>query len=83
MPTWQIQQAKANFSELIDTAEKEGPQIITRRGVETAVIVPIEEWRKLRPGSNEALLEVLQSGPKFDIPIPPRGRHRHRKPILF
>ena len=44
---WPVQDAKARFSELLDTAIAEGPQIVTRRGAETAVLVPIEHWRKL------------------------------------
>jgi antitoxin Phd len=34
---WQVQEAKARFSELLDTSLAEGPQIVTRRGVEAAV----------------------------------------------
>lgn len=83
MQTWQLQQAKAKLSQLIDRAGKEGPQMITRRGVEAAVIVPIDEWRRRRSEPKETLLEVLQSMPKFNIPIPPRGKLRHRKPIKF
>ena len=81
MPSWQIQQAKAKLSELIDTAEKEGPQIITRRGVETAVIVPIDEWRQMSPIPRRTLLEVLQSGPQYSLNIPPRGQWKLRKPV--
>jgi len=42
---WAVQDAKARFSELLDASISDGPQIITRRGVETAVLVPIERWR--------------------------------------
>jgi len=45
---WQVYDAKARFSELLDTALKDGPQVITRRGVETAVLVPIDEWKRLK-----------------------------------
>ena len=45
--TWQVQDAKARFSELLETSLAEGPQIVTKRGVETAVLVPIDEWRRL------------------------------------
>jgi len=83
MQKWQLQEAKAKFSEVIDRAEKEGPQIITRRGIETAVIVPIDEWRRTAPAHKESLLDVLKAMPKFDIPIPPRGKLRHRKPVEF
>ena len=38
---WQAQEAKARFSELLDASSREGPQIVTRRGVEAAVLLPI------------------------------------------
>ena len=85
MVTWQLQEAKAKLSEVIDRAETDGPQMITRRGVETAVIVPIDEWRRLQasPPVKRTLLEVLQSGPQYDLNIPHRGQHKHRKPVIF
>jgi prevent-host-death family protein len=55
--SWSVQDAKARFSELLETSVKEGPQIVTKRGVETAVLVPIEEWRRLQqraPNPEEA-----------------------------
>ncbi len=80
MQTWQLQQAKAKLSEVIDTAEKKGPQMITRRGVETVVVVPVAEWRRLQSsGPKRTLLEVLQSGPRFEIPLPDRHKIRMRK----
>ena len=45
--TWQVQDAKARFSELIETSLAEGPQIVTKRRVETAVLVAIDEWRRM------------------------------------
>ena len=78
MSTWQLQDAKARFSELLDTAARNGPQVITKRGVETAVVVPIGEWKRLTaptpPKSatpkmtNDELLKFLQSAPDFEIP---------------
>ena len=47
MKHWPVQDAKARFSELLDASIRDGPQIVTRRGVETAVVVPVEEWRRL------------------------------------
>ena len=44
---WQLQDAKNKFSEVVDKALKSGPQIITRRGIETAVIISIEDYQKL------------------------------------
>jgi prevent-host-death family protein len=43
MRTWQVQDAKARLSELLDASLKDGPQLPTRRGVEAAVLVPIEQ----------------------------------------
>ncbi len=48
MGSWQLQEAKAKLSEVINRAEKKGPQVITRRGVETAVIVSFEEWERVQ-----------------------------------
>ena len=41
--TWQVHDAKARFSELLERSLAEGPQIVTKRGVETAVLVAIDE----------------------------------------
>jgi prevent-host-death family protein len=68
---WQLQEAKARFSELVQKALDEGPQAVTRHGKEVVVILSAEEYRKLqarRPG----LLEVLMSGPEGELELPPR-----------
>lgn len=83
MATWQLQDAKARLSEVIDTAEKKGPQIITRRGVKTAVVVPFEEWERTQSVKKRSLLEVLRSGPQGELPIPARGSWKMRKPVKF
>jgi len=53
---WQIQEAKARFSELLETALSHGPQTITRHGKEVAVIVPIQKYREMA-ASRESLWE--------------------------
>jgi antitoxin Phd len=83
MDTWQVQDAKARFCELLDAAVEKGPQVVTRRGVETAVLVPIEEWRRLQRSQRPNIKEVLLSGPKFDLKLPKRGRWKLRPPIDF
>ena len=65
MSRWQVQEAKSRFSELIETAEKKGPQMITRHGSERAVVLSIADFRLLtahKPG----LKEYLLGGPKVD-----------------
>jgi antitoxin Phd len=86
MATWQLQDAKARFSELVDKAEKEGAQVITRRGVETAVIIPINEWNRLKASSRLTMKEVLlYPGARFDLDelLADRDAPRHREPPSF
>jgi antitoxin Phd len=82
MRSWAVQDAKARFSELLERAVSEGPQMVTKRGVETAILVPIGEWRRLQqvaPPSLKGLL--LAAEPRFEgLPMPGRGRLRRRTP---
>lgn len=85
MRTWQMQDAKAKLSEVLDSALKDGPQLITSRGVKKAVIVSMEEWQRILARRADALaneeerrervLKFLQSAPPFEIP----DRHPSRK----
>ncbi|MCS7061989.1 MAG: type II toxin-antitoxin system Phd/YefM family antitoxin [Anaerolineae bacterium] len=45
--TWQLQEAKNKFSEVVEAALTEGPQVITRRGMETAIVLSYADYRKL------------------------------------
>jgi len=86
MATWQLQEAKAKFSELVDKAEKEGAQVITRRGIETVVIIPVSEWKRLSASARPTLKELLlQPHPRFDLDelLADRGEQRHRDPPDF
>lgn len=62
MAAWQIQEAKNKLSELIDRAIAEGPQIITRHGVEIAVVIPFSSFRKLT-GRTQGLGDFFMSSP--------------------
>ena len=82
MSSWQLQDAKARFSEFLDTALRKGPQIVTRRGVEAAVLVPIGEWRRLQQAARPGLKELLlASEPRLDSFVAERGRTRRRPPV--
>lgn len=50
---WQLQEAKNKFSEVVDHALKQGPQIITRRGVEAVIVLSYQEYRKLLLSHNK------------------------------
>lgn len=45
--TWQVQEAKQRFSEVLRAVERDGPQTITRHGAEVAVVIDINEYRRL------------------------------------
>ena len=81
MKSWPVQDAKARFSELLETCLKDGPQLVTRRGTEAAVLVPLPEWRRLRRAARPSLKELLLSEEaRAELPIPPRGQFRRRPP---
>ena len=84
MKYWPVQDAKAKFSELLDTCIAEGPQMVTRRGAEAAVLVPADIWRRMQargPRSLKALL--LADEPRAELEIPPRTRWIDRPPVDF
>jgi len=79
MNTWPVQDAKAHFSELLNTCIKEGPQLVTRRGEEAAVLVSIAEWKQLhhpvRPSLKSLLLTDIG---KTELDLPKRGSVKRR-----
>ena len=80
---WPVQDAKSRFSELLDTTLAEGPQIVTKRGVETAVLVPIDQWRNLERMARPDIKELLLSSEaRTEDLVPPRGQHRRRSPVV-
>ena len=59
---WQLQEAKNKFSNLVQRAQKEGPQIVTKHGKESVVVLSVEDFKKLiRPKTN--LYKFLQESP--------------------
>jgi len=82
--TWQVYDAKARFSEFLEKTLKEGPQVLTRRGVETAVLVPIDEWKHLRDRARLSIPDPLldPSGP-HNIPLPRKRPVLKMRPFPF
>lgn len=62
---WQVQEAKQRFSELIRSAQTDGPQVVTRHGAPIAVVIEITEYRQLK-GEVVDFKDYLRSGPSFD-----------------
>ncbi|HVT58656.1 MAG TPA: type II toxin-antitoxin system prevent-host-death family antitoxin [Thermoanaerobaculia bacterium] len=83
MGKWQVQDAKARFSEFLEAALREGPQVVTRRGVETAVLVPITTWQRVRRAARPGLRQLLLAAePRFENLVPERGSLRRRPPVI-
>lgn len=62
---WQLQAAKQHFSELVERARRDGPQVVTKHGKEAVVVVSVEEYQRLR-GGGPNLVEFIRSAPDFD-----------------
>jgi antitoxin Phd len=59
---WQLQEAKNKFSNLVERAQKEGPQVVTKHGKEAVVVLSADDYRKLaRPKIN--LHQFLRKSP--------------------
>ena len=79
---WSVQDAESMFSELLDAVIAEGPQIVTRRGVEIAVLVPIEQWQRMEQMTRTDLKEwLLSPDARSEHLAPARRRYSHRSPV--
>lgn len=79
-----MQDAKARFSELLDATIKKGPQVVTRRGIETAVLVPIEEWNRLQNAARPGLKALLLAPEaRFEHLVAETRDLRRRAPLEF
>ena len=79
---WAVQDAKAKFSELLNACLEEGPQVVTKRGHEAAVLITIQEWNTLKALAKPSLKSLLLSEQaKGELLLPKRGQGMFRKPI--
>ena len=84
MTIWPVQDAKARFSEFLETCLRDGPQVVTKRGAEAAVLVPVDQWRRLQQSARPTLKDLLLSeGPRMNMLVPKRGQQGRRKPPHF
>ena len=65
---WALQDAKNKLSKLVDLAVHDGPQTITRRGKETAIVVSVEDFRKLTSG-RDSLVSFLRDSPLAGVDL--------------
>lgn len=81
---WPVQDAKARFSELLEASLTRGPQIVTRRGEEMAILVRVDHWRQMEEATRPRLKELLlAAAPRVEVPVPPRRARRRREPPAF
>lgn len=60
--TWQLQEAKARFSELVRRAQ-ESPQRVTVHGQDAVVVISVEEYERRSPGALSSLDELMAASP--------------------
>ena len=84
MDTWPVQETKACFSEFLEACLSEGPQLVTRRGAEAAVLVRVDEWRRLQAAAQPSIKQLLLADPgRAELALPARGKARRRAPAAL
>ena len=82
MNCWPVEDANARFSQLLDTCIKEGPQMVTRGGTDVAVLVPIEDWKRMTSVARPTLKELLLTNEnRAVLQLPKRGAGKHRRAV--
>ena len=80
MRAWPVQDAKARFSEMLETCLREGPQVVTKRGADAAVLVPATDWQRLKRAARPTLKQLLLTDDaRAELNVPPRGGRHRRK----
>ena len=82
MKIWSVQDAKSQFSQLLNTCLSEGPQVISRHELETAVLVSITEWKRLNQIAHPSLKTLLLgANDRIDLSLPARGLAKRSKGV--
>ena len=68
MRQWQLQEAKAKFSEVVKLANQEGPQEITMRGQPTAVLISLKDFEKIKK-KKPSLVSFMRSSPLVGVDL--------------
>jgi len=83
MKSWPVQEAKARFSEFLDACLADGPQMVTRRGTETAVLVPVHVWQSAQTQAKPTLKALLLAPEARTSSLAPRRGGGRRRKIPF
>jgi antitoxin Phd len=65
---WQLQEAKNRLSEVVEDAISHGPQIITKRGVETVIVISFKEYRRMM-ASQKKLSKFFRDSPLAGVDL--------------
>ncbi len=69
---------------MLDACAEHGPQLVTKRGIEAAVLVPAKEWRRLQAHARPTLKDLLLSPTaRGELTLPRRGQYARRSPPSF
>jgi len=81
---WPVQDAKARFSEFLNACVNDGPQVVSRRGTQAAVLVPITQWNEMQAVARPTLKQwLLSDEARTETLAPPRGKARRRPLSVF
>ena len=84
LPSWPVQDAKARFSELLEACVAQGPQMVTQRGAEAAVLVPVAQWRRMQSVARPSLKALLMSDEgRGELVLPERGLDQYRPAVAW
>jgi len=84
MKNWPVQDAKAHFSEMLETCLQDGPQMVSRRGEPKAVLVSLEEWESLSKRTKPGVKDILLAAePRFELDLPDRKVWQFRDIPVF
>lgn len=79
MKVWPARDAKARFSELLRASLSDGPQMVSLRGRQVAVLVSVDEWQRLQHRAQPSLTDLLLADePRFDLTLNDRSRLKPR-----
>jgi len=80
MKSWCVRDATARFRALLDDCVRELPQLVTKRGIDSAMLVPIDTWNRLLHQASPTFKQLLLSDGPRDLPVPQRARLTRRSP---
>jgi prevent-host-death family protein len=68
MTRWTLQTAKNRFSEVVERARKEGPQLLTRRGADAVIVLSVDDYRALGGSADSDLVDFFHRSPLREVP---------------